>query len=167
MPDDTATRAQQREAQRTWSAMTVADRLRVLKKARHALARMSAEMVDAISPELSRTRGDTYVAEVLPLLAACEFLEREAEQILAPRRLGPDGLPFWLAGVDTVVARVSLGTVLVIGPSNYPLFLPGVQVLQALAAGNAAVWKPGRGCDGGCGCAGAGWAAEWLAAGDG
>jgi acyl-CoA reductase-like NAD-dependent aldehyde dehydrogenase len=35
--------------------------------------------------------------------------------------------------------------VLVIGPSNYPLFLPGVQVLQALAAGNVAVWKPGNG----------------------
>ncbi|RXH56787.1 putative aldehyde dehydrogenase (NAD+) [Granulicella sibirica] len=41
--------------------------------------------------------------------------------------------------------RVPLGCVLVIGPSNYPLFLPGVQVLQALAAGNAVCWKPGRG----------------------
>jgi acyl-CoA reductase-like NAD-dependent aldehyde dehydrogenase len=39
---------------------------------------------------------------------------------------------------------VPLGVVLVIGPSNYPLFLPGVQALQALAAGNAAVLKPGR-----------------------
>ena len=38
-----------------------------------------------------------------------------------------------------------MGRVLVIAPSNYPLFLPGVQVLQALAAGNSVVWKPGRG----------------------
>ncbi len=37
------------------------------------------------------------------------------------------------------------GTVLVIGPANYPLFLPGVQTLQALAAGNAVIWKPGIG----------------------
>ena len=41
--------------------------------------------------------------------------------------------------------RVALGRVLVIGPANYPLLLPGVQTLQALAAGNQVVWKPGRG----------------------
>ena len=40
---------------------------------------------------------------------------------------------------------MALGRVLVIGPSNYPLYLPGVQVLQAIAAGNAVTWKPGRG----------------------
>ena len=44
-----------------------------------------------------------------------------------------------------MVERVPFGSVLVIGPANYPLLLPGVQTLQALAAGNAVVWKPGRG----------------------
>ncbi len=34
---------------------------------------------------------------------------------------------------------------LIIGASNYPLFLPGVQALQALAAGNAVLIKPGMG----------------------
>ena len=35
--------------------------------------------------------------------------------------------------------------VLIIAPANYPLFLPGVQALQALAAGNAVLWKPAPG----------------------
>jgi aldehyde dehydrogenase (NAD+) len=35
--------------------------------------------------------------------------------------------------------------VLVIGPGNYPLFLPGVQTVQALVAGNAVLLKPGSG----------------------
>jgi acyl-CoA reductase-like NAD-dependent aldehyde dehydrogenase len=35
--------------------------------------------------------------------------------------------------------------VLVIGPSNFPLFIPGSHVLQALAAGNCVTWKPGLG----------------------
>ena len=65
--------------------------------------------------------------------------------ILAPRHLGSEGLPFWLGGLETTVERVPFGVVLIIGPSNYPLFLPGVQVLQALVAGNAVIWKPGRG----------------------
>jgi len=101
--------------------------------------------VNAISPELARTPADTLVTEILPLLAASKFLEQNAEHILAVKRLGWRGLPLWLSGVDSEVHRVALGRVLVIGPSNYPLFLPGVQTLQALAAGNAVVWKPGRG----------------------
>jgi aldehyde dehydrogenase (NAD+) len=94
---------------------------------------------------LARNRADTLAAEVLPLLAACKFLEQSAATILRPRKLGRRGLPFWLSGVESTVERVPLGTVLVIGPANYPLFLPGVQVLQGLAAGNAVIWKPGAG----------------------
>ncbi len=146
MPDHVAEhKGEQLLAQATWSATTISSRLRVLRKARHSLASMSSALVDAIPTTLSRTRADTYAAEVLPLLAACKFLEQEAEHLLNARRLGSGGLPFWLAGTDTKVERVPFGVVLVIGPANYPLFLPGVQTLQALAAGNAVVWKPGRG----------------------
>ncbi len=82
---------------------------------------------------------------MLPLLEACRFLEREAKWILRTRVLGRRGLPFWLSGLDSRVERAALGRVLVVGPSNYPLLLPGVQALQALAAGNGVIWKPGRG----------------------
>jgi aldehyde dehydrogenase (NAD+) len=133
------------EAQRAWAARPVRDRLAVLKQARRLLARRTAELCAAISPELARSSADTRVAEVLPLLAAGEYLEREAEEILAARRVGRHGRPFWLAGVTSEIQRVPMGRVLVIAPANYPLFLPGVQVLQALAAGNSVVWKPGRG----------------------
>ncbi len=85
------------------------------------------------------------VAEVLPLLEGCRFLERQATRILATRKLGRAGRPLWLSGVDSEIRRVPYGHILVIGPANYPLFLPGVQTLQALAAGNAVTWKPGRG----------------------
>ncbi len=105
---------------------------------------MSPILARAISPELSRSPADTRVAELLPLLAACHFLEREAETVLGVRRQRRQGLPLWLAGVDSEIQRVPLGHILVIGPSNYPLFIPGVQVLQALVAGNAVTWKPGR-----------------------
>jgi aldehyde dehydrogenase (NAD+) len=47
--------------------------------------------------------------------------------------------------VTAETTRDPLGLVLVIAPANYPLFLPGVQVLQALAAGNAVLWKPAPG----------------------
>jgi acyl-CoA reductase-like NAD-dependent aldehyde dehydrogenase len=131
-------------AQAAWAATPIATRLRLLRQARHQLANASEALVDAISLHLARTRADSYAAEVLPLLSACRFLEQQAATILRPRRLGRKGLPFWLAGIDSTVERVPLGRVLLIAPSNYPLFLAGVQALQALAAGNTVVWKPGR-----------------------
>jgi acyl-CoA reductase-like NAD-dependent aldehyde dehydrogenase len=138
--------AAEREAARTiWMATTVQERVKMLRATRHRLARMTLDLAEAISPALSRTPADTRAAEILPLLAACQFLERNASRLLAPHRLGRRGLPFWLAGVESTVERVPLGHVLLIGPANYPLFLPGVQVLQAIAAGNTVTWKPGRG----------------------
>lgn len=132
-------------SQAEWAAQPIAERLAVLKRARHIFAERVADLCEAISPELARNAADTRAAEVLPLLDACRFLEREAESILAPKRIGRRGRPFWLSGVASEVHRAPMGRVLVIAPSNYPLFLPGVQVLQALAAGNSVIWKPGRG----------------------
>ena len=85
-------------------------------------------------------------AEVLPLADACRFLERNAARLLAPQRLGRRGRPSWLFGLDAEVRREPLGVVLVIAPNNYPLLLPGVPALQALAAGNAVLVKPAPGC---------------------
>jgi acyl-CoA reductase-like NAD-dependent aldehyde dehydrogenase len=133
------------DAQPAWAALSVRSRVQVLRRARFLLAAASAQLADAIPATLDRSRADTLAAEVLPLLAACQFLEREAHAILRTRRLGRSGLPFWLAGVTSEVQRVPFGRVLIIAPGNYPLFLAGTQTLQALAAGNAVVWKPGRG----------------------
>ena len=70
------------------------------------------------------------------------FLENEAAFTLRSSRESSRNRPFWLRGTDVVIERAPLGVVLVIGAGNYPLFLAGAQVLQALAAGNAVLWKP-------------------------
>jgi len=107
------------------------------------------QLVAERAEELARLTGlpvaEALVSQVLPLADACRFLESEADRILAPHRLPAAGRPFWLRDVEIEVRREPFGTVLVIAPSNNHLFLPGVQVLQALAAGNSVLWKPGRG----------------------
>ncbi len=120
-------------------------RLRVLGDARHLMAARAEEFCEAISPQLARTKADTLATELLPLLAGCKFLEREAGRILAPQKLGVSGRPLWMMGVAAEIQHVPVGHVLVIGPSNFPLFIPGSHVLQALAAGNRVTWKPGLG----------------------
>lgn len=133
------------DLQTRWATTPLADRLRVVRAARQIMASRVEDFAAAISPLLARTKADTLVTELLPLLDACRFLEREAKRLLAPRKLGRRGRPLWLSGVVAEIHREPLGHLLVIGPSNFPLFLPGVQVLQALVAGNIVTWKPGAG----------------------
>ncbi len=90
--------------------------------------------------------AEKMVSEVLPLLEAVRFLEKNAARILQAKRYGRRGRPLWLGGHSFEVERKPFGVVLIVGPGNYPLFIPAVQMLQALAAGNAVVVKPAPSC---------------------
>ncbi|MFL6192877.1 MAG: aldehyde dehydrogenase family protein [Thermoanaerobaculia bacterium] len=143
VPSQAARRmAAARTAQEGWAQRPLRERLRVVRSLRHGIAERAGELARAAHG--GRPEAEVLSSQIVPLADACRFLEREACRILATRRLGSEGRPAWLAGVESEVRREPLGLVLVIAPSNYPLFLPGVQTLQALAAGNAVLWKPGR-----------------------
>jgi acyl-CoA reductase-like NAD-dependent aldehyde dehydrogenase len=120
-------------------------RLSILRHFRGLAAAHASRLADSSAALRQRPLEEVLTAEVIPLLDAVKFLERQAPSILAPRRLGAQGRPFWLTGVQASIQREPLGVILVISPSNYPLFLPAVQVVHALAAGNAVAVKPGAG----------------------
>jgi acyl-CoA reductase-like NAD-dependent aldehyde dehydrogenase len=134
-----------RAAQSRWSRTPPGRRLELIRELRRLIAEHAPELARASAFPRQRPALESLTAEVLPLAEACRFLERNAGRILAPRRLGRRGLPLWLAGVRSEIHREPLGVVLIIGPGNYPLMLPGVQMIQALAAGNAVLLKPGIG----------------------
>jgi acyl-CoA reductase-like NAD-dependent aldehyde dehydrogenase len=134
-----------RSAQTRWSRTPLARRLELVRELRRLIAEHAGRLAEASAAARHRPALESLTAEVVPLADACRFLEREAQSILAPRRLGKRGLPLWLAGVRSEIHREPFGVVLVIGPGNYPLLLPGVQIIQALAAGNAVLLKPGSG----------------------
>ena len=128
-----------------WVATPMADRLQMVRRFRHLLAEQAELVADTANASQSRPVSEILASEILPLADACKFLEREAKSLLAPRRLGHRGRAFWLTGVKSEIRREPCGLVLIIAPSNYPIFLPGVQVVQALVAGNAVLLKPGVG----------------------
>jgi acyl-CoA reductase-like NAD-dependent aldehyde dehydrogenase len=134
-----------RAAQARWSTVTIRERLIVVRAFRQLLADRARSLCAMLAQLQIRPENEVLTAEIFPLIAACRFLEREAVELLAPRRLGKRGLPLWLRGVAVEVQRDPSGIVLVIGPVNYPLSLPGVQILQAVVSGNAVLLKPGPG----------------------
>lgn len=90
--------------------------------------------------------AESLAAEVLPVADACDFLIRSAGRLLKAKKLGSRGRPMWMLGVRSEIRRDPWGVVLIVAPSNYPLMLPGIQLLQALVAGNAVAVKPAPGC---------------------
>lgn len=101
--------------------------------------------------ELAALRGvdafQALVSEILPLLDAIQWMERRAHHVLRSKRPSWREQPPWMMAHRLEIHRRPHGHVLVVGPGNYPLFLPGVQLLQALVAGNTVSVKPQQGCE--------------------
>ena len=133
-----------RAAQRRWDAVALPERLRSLRRLRHRIAIAAPDLAASIA-STHRTSAEKLASEVIPLADAIRFLELAAPRLLRPTRYGRRGRPLWLGRVQLEVRREPFGVVLIVAPSNYPLFLPAVQAVQALAAGNAVLIKPAPG----------------------
>ncbi|GBR47384.1 aldehyde dehydrogenase family protein [Gluconobacter roseus] len=140
LPDDAVERL--RRAAELWDAVPMAARLRLVRRFR-CLLRRKWRMLPDLFPK--RPAVETLTVELLPLLAACRFLERNAGKVLRERKAGVWRRPLWLPGVTSRVERRPFGAVLILAPGNYPLMLPGIQLLQALVAGNVVALKPAPG----------------------
>jgi acyl-CoA reductase-like NAD-dependent aldehyde dehydrogenase len=131
-----------RHVQQRWADTPVRQRLGAIRRLRQRIAQEAERLCAAVADDLGKTPAETAACELLPWAEACRFLERQAPRLLRPRRVSPGQTPLWLAGQRDWVVRRPRGIVGIIGTWNYPLFLNGVQIAQALAAGNAVLWKP-------------------------
>lgn len=131
-----------RAAQQAWADLSVRQRLRPVRALRHLLATECDRLCDAAARDVGKTAEETLGGEVLPLADAYRFVERQAARLLRPRRVPASQRPLWLWGQTDTVHRRPRGVVGIIGTWNYPLLLNGVQMAQALTAGNAVLWKP-------------------------
>ena len=135
------------QAQLAWSQRKIAERTAILSKLRSLLVESRKIIAEAIESQSRQDFRETIASELMPLADAAKWLNKCAKRILATRYLDGGVSPIWLGRLRSTVHRVPHGLVMIIGTWNYPLFLPGVQILHALAAGNAVVFKPAPGCD--------------------
>ncbi len=138
--------AKVRTAQAAWQDRPVRDRCAAVRRLRQQLADDPEGFASTLAEIRQVGAAEVLSTEILPFLAACRFLESDAERILRPRKLASRGRPSWLGAAKSRVEKQPWGTILILGPSNYPLFLPGVQLLQALVAGSGVLLKPAPGC---------------------
>jgi acyl-CoA reductase-like NAD-dependent aldehyde dehydrogenase len=129
-------------AQEAWSQHSICERLRPIRTLRRLLVTECDSLCKALAADVSKTTEEAIGGELLPLADALKFLERQACRLLKPKKIPRRLLPLWLWPLRDVVHRRPRGVVGIIGTWNYPVFLNGVQIAQALTAGNGVVWKP-------------------------
>ena len=128
------------EAQAEWGALPIRARLAVVRRFWGILSRDADQWADAIRAEVGKPTGEA-MAEVVAALDGVRWTVRHARRALADERIGRG----WQVVLLVPRARlrwVPLGVVGVVGTWNYPLLLNAPALAQALAAGNAVVWKP-------------------------
>lgn len=130
------------QAQQNWAQQPLHQRLKLIQQLRYQLIDCKDELCHAVELDLGRPSHETLPAELFGLAAACQFMEKRASQILAPRKISRRDRPIWLFSQADWVYRRPRGVVAIIGTWNFPLYLNGIQIIQALVAGNGLVWKP-------------------------
>ena len=131
-----------------WARRSHRERCGIVGNTRHQIVNIAERLIEACATPQRPDPAETISAELLPLCDALKFIGSRGAKLLRPRKLGSWRRPLWLWGVRSEVQRAPLGEVLILAAWNYPLLLPGVQVAQALAAGNHVWLKPAPGCEG-------------------
>ena len=104
------------------------------------LSRDADSWADLIRSEIGKPRIEAMGGDVVATLDLVRWTIRRGGATLAERRIGP-AWQRWLMMPGGRCRWVPLGVVGMLGTWNYPLFLNAPPIAQALAAGNAVVWK--------------------------
>jgi acyl-CoA reductase-like NAD-dependent aldehyde dehydrogenase len=128
--------ASARIAQASWLASGFAHRRAVLLKAHDLLLERKDELLDILQTESGKTRGQAF-EEIFESASVTRYYAVSARSVLRTRRRRA-GIP---VVIKTRVSYKPKGVVGVITPWNYPIALSIMDVIPALAAGNAVVQK--------------------------
>ncbi|MET8676858.1 aldehyde dehydrogenase family protein [Streptomyces sp. NPDC004647] len=127
-----------RRAASWWSGLGYAARRSRLDAWRRLILRRVSELVELISAETGKTTADAQLEAIL-VVDHLRWAAAHAGKVLRRRHVRPGLLMY---NHSATVDHHPLGVVGVIGPWNYPAFIPIGPIAHALAAGNTVVFKP-------------------------
>ena len=125
-----------RAAQQNWQQVSPAHRAQILLRIHDRLMANQDRLIDLLQLETGKAKSHAF-EEVAGAYGAARYFGKISAKALKPKKTRA-GIPVL---TKTWVEHVPLGVVGVITPWNYPLALTMLDVLPALAAGNAVVQK--------------------------
>ncbi len=128
-----------REYYATGETRKIDFRIGALKRFKTAIQKNEKEILDALYQDLGKNEFEAYTTEVGFILDSLNYFIKNIRRWAKPKRVRASIHQF---PSRNYVCYEPYGTVLVIGPFNYPFQLLLEPLIGALAAGNCAVLKP-------------------------
>ena len=122
-----------------WRKTPIEERVALVRRYGEELKKSQEFLTQLISREIGKLTWDA-AGEVAAAIAKVEISVQAMEQ----RRtsVATEVSPGKAGGVIRRIRYQPLGVTLALGPFNFPLHLPGGQIIPALLAGNTVVFKP-------------------------
>lgn len=114
-------------------------RLDMLDRLKKAIISKEDDIFDALQKDLGKSQFESYVTEVGFVLSSISFMMKHLKEWMEPE---PVKTPAHLQPAKSFIVREPYGSVLIIGPFNYPFQLIMDPLVGAIAAGNCAIVKP-------------------------
>jgi aldehyde dehydrogenase (NAD+) len=114
-------------------------RRKALQQLKQAVLQHEQELHQALYTDLKKSAEESWVTETGFFIAGLNHTLKHLKQWMQPQRVATNLLNF---PGRSFIYKEPLGTVLIIGPWNYPFQLLFVPLIGAIAAGNCAVLKP-------------------------
>lgn len=130
---------QQRDYFRSLSTLTYPFRRTQLLRLKAAILKYEKTIQDALEKDLGKSSFESYTTEVGYVLSSIDFTIKNLRRWMKKVYVRS---PIHQIGATSYIYQEPLGSVLIIGPFNYPFQLVIEPLIGALAAGNTAIVKP-------------------------
>lgn len=97
------------------------------------------ELLNALYKDLGKSKVEAYATEIGMLLKSIKLMRKELKNW---SKIKQTDTPLYLFPTKSYIKKEPYGTVLIIGPFNYPVQLVFEPLIGAIAAGNTAIVKP-------------------------
>lgn len=118
---------------------TPEERRAVLRSLKRGIGKHREALIEALAADLGKSRAEAELTEIHQVIEGINHALRGVASWMRPKRVpGPLTFP----GMWSEVVPMPRGTVLILGPWNYPFNNLLSPVVDALAAGNTVIMKP-------------------------
>lgn len=117
----------------------VSKRITLLKALKKEILAREQEVYDALYNDFRKSEFESYLSEYAIVISELNLAIKNLKRWAKPKMVKPTVLTF--PALDYIY-KEPFGTVLVIGPWNYPFLLTMEPMIMAVAAGNTVVIKP-------------------------
>ena len=114
-------------------------RIEMLKKLKLGIKKYEEQIIEALYKDLGKHKNEAYMTEIGFVYSSINHTIKNIKKWAKPEK---KKVPFYLMPSRSFIVNEPYGSVLIIGPYNYPFQLLIEPLIGAISAGNTAVLKP-------------------------